>query len=57
MIPRNKPTIEAIYEKKFKKIVDGRIFMTIKNGRMAPSRTHPKPIRIRYSPRIVLIFI
>jgi hypothetical protein len=44
--PRKNPETEMAYEKKFKKNVDGSIFITNNRGKTTPKRSSPAPIHI-----------
>ena len=46
MMPRNNPITEAVYEKKFIKSVDSMTCTNMRNGRIIPSITRIKPIKI-----------
>lgn len=45
-MPRNKPIIEEVNEKKFRKNVDSKTLMTMSRGRTIPKRQSKNPIRI-----------
>jgi hypothetical protein len=49
--------IWAIYEKKFKKYVDGSTFMTIRNGKTAPAKSSTPPTMIKWMGSNLLIAI
>ena len=56
MIPRNKPTTEAMYETKFIKNVDWMTWITMRSGKTTPITDRMNPININWTGLKRIIF-
>lgn len=51
-MPRNSPSTEAVYDRKFRKKVDSRTLITIRKGKMTPLKHKMNPIKMNFQARI-----